>query len=190
MFCRCERFSMCLMRLSYSSSSSNAVQLSSPSILLIRFFRRPRNYIQEMRLEIGGKYTYSELGALLEAFDLGDAIAHGVLESLGSGVYWAILSPQSRVLNRLRLLFGILCVLFCIPSIVILRDRVPLSIHFLHLNKFFPLPCLFLLFKKLLIRLLFLNLLTLLSGGSSILLDLCCLLLIVLHFKVVALIKN
>ena len=190
MFCRCERFSMCLMRLSYSSSSSNAVQLSSPSILLIKFFRRPRNYIQETRLEIGGKYTYGELGALLEAFDLGDAVAHGILESLSRRVHWAIFSPQSRVLDWLRLFFGIFCVLFGIPSIVILRDRVPLSIHFLHLNKFFPLPCLFLLFKKLLIRLLFLNLLTLLSGGSSILLDLCWLLLIVLHFKVVALIKN
>ena len=51
MFYRCERFSICLILLSYSSSSSSSVQLSSPSILLIKFFLKPKNWRMKARWE-------------------------------------------------------------------------------------------------------------------------------------------
>ena len=102
------------------------------------------------------------MGALFETLNLGDAIAHAILNRLFSWINGAIFRAKPCVLDGLSHLLGVFSILRNLSRILILLDHVALCIEPLDLDNFLALPGLLLLLKDLLVCFLFL-----LSGSCS-----------------------
>ena len=95
------------------------------------------------------KYTYSELGAVLETFDLWDPETHSILNLRVIVLDRAFSRAQSRILDRLSFFLCILSVLGSILGIIVLWDDISIGIESLNLNDFLTLPRLLLFLEDL-----------------------------------------
>lgn len=104
--------------------------------------------------EILSKTEIGQLGTLVEALNFRDTIAHGKLNLSVISANWTVFGAKHCKLNWSRFFLCIFGILRCIFHLILI-DYIAIFIDLLNLYDFFALPGLLLLFKDLLLSLLF-----------------------------------